>query len=144
MRAVKRTIPRGLPHLRTLLAVAVLLLPLALWAPGNIRAELRSANGYSAVFAVPYGVVPGRFAYNKALVAGVIEHVPPHASLATAGASPADLGTAWTRWVPYVIAPRQMTTGQAKWTMVFGETPQQANLRPVRGWRYGADWLVER
>jgi hypothetical protein len=144
MRAVKRTISRALPHLPSLLAVAVLVVPLALWAPANIRAELRSANGYSSVFAVPYGVVEKRVAYNKALVAGVVAHVPPHASLATIGASTTDLGTAWTRWVPYVIAPRQMTTGRAKWTMVFDETPQQAHLRPVRSWRYGADWLVER
>jgi hypothetical protein len=141
VRAVKRTIALVLPHLRTLIAVAVLVVPLALVAPKDIRSEVQRPKGYRAVFALPYGVTGHR--YNVALVMGVVAHVPPHASLATAGVGPKELGTIWTRWVPYVIAPRQMTISRAKWTMVFGETPQQAHLHPVRSWRYGADWLVE-
>lgn len=139
MRAVERTLARALPHLRALLAVAVLVVPVALVAPGFVRDEVRVTTGHGSAFTLPFGV-PGR-QYNKPLIVGIVTHVPPHASLATVGER---LGTAWTRWVPYVIAPRQLTTAPERWTVVLGETPQQAQLRPVHSWRYGADWLVER
>jgi len=125
--------------LRSLLAVAVLIVPLALVASGDVRGEVRAANGYQSAFALPPGV-PAR-QYNRALIVGVLAHVPPHASLTTVGAH---VGTAWTRWVPYVIAPRQLTNTRARWTIVFGETPKHAQLHPVSAWRYGDDWLVER
>ena len=124
-----------LRHLRCLLAVAVLVVPVALVAPAYIGGEIHRADGYSSVLSPPPAVE-----YNEALTAGVLAHVPSHASLATVGVG---LQTDWTRWVAYVIAPRQLTDGRAQWTMVFGETPQQAHLDPVRSWRYGADWLVE-
>ena len=137
MRVVKRVIALVSPHLRCLLAVAVLVVPVALVAPGYLRGELHRANGERSVFAPPY-VMPQ---YDEALTVGVVAHVPSHASLATVGA---DLRKSWMHWVAYVIAPRQLTNARAQWTMVFGETPQQAHLHPVRSWRYGADWLVER
>ncbi len=136
MRAVTRAIALVSRHLRRLLAVAVIVVPVALVAPSYIRGEVHRASGYRSVFAPP-----PRVQYNEALTAGVVAHVPSHASLATVGAH---LTTDWTRWVAYVIAPRQLTNARAQWTMVIGETPQQAHLHPVRSWRYGADWLVER
>ena len=138
MRKVNRTIALVPRQLRCLLAVAVLLVPLALVAPDYLRGEVHRANGFHEAFAPPYGVPTED--YNKALTIGVVAHVPAHASVAAVGAR---LTAAWTRWVAYVIAPRLLTTGRAQWTMVFGETPQQAHLHPVRSWRYGADWLVE-
>ena len=139
VRAVKRTVALGSRHLRGLLAVAVLVVPVALVAPGQLRGELHRANINLSVFAAPNGV-PSR-QYNQALIVGVVEHVPLHASLATVGAN---LRTNGARWAAYVIAPRQLTEARSQWTLVFGETPQQAHLHPVRSWRYGADWLVER
>jgi len=133
---VKRAIALALRHLGSLLAVAVLVVPVALVAPGYLRGELHRANGDWSVFTPPPAVK-----YNEALTAGVMAHVPSHASLATVGAH---LGAPWTRWVAYVIAPRRLTNAPAQWTMVFGEMPQHAHLHPVRSWRYGADWLVER
>jgi hypothetical protein len=133
---VKRTIALVSRNLRCLLAVAVLLVPVALVAPGYLRVELARADGDQSVFAPP-----PRVQYNEALTVGVVEHVPPHAVLATVGAH---FATAGTRWIAYVIAPRELTNGRTRWTIVFGETPQQAHLHPVRSWRYGADWLVER
>jgi len=136
MRAVKRTIALVSRHLGCLLAVAVLVVPLALVAPGYLRYEVDRANGNWSAF-----TPPPRVQYNEALTVGVLAHVPSHASVGTVGAH---LGATWTRWVAYVIAPRELTTAREQWTMVFGETPQQAHLHPVRSWRYGADWLVER
>jgi hypothetical protein len=135
VRAVTRTIAVVSRHLRCLLAVAVLVIPVALVAPDFVRGEVHRANGDLSVFAPPPAVH-----YNEALIIGVVAHVPSHASLATVGAQ---LGTARMRWVAYVIAPRQLTNARAQWTMVFGETPQEAHLDSVRSWRYGADWLVE-
>ena len=131
-----RTIALASRRLRCLLAVAVLIVPVALVAPGYVRGEVHRANGDQSLF-----TPPPKVHYNEALIMGVVSHVPSHASLATVGAQ---LGVTWMRWVSYLIAPRQLTDGGAQWTMVFGETPQQAHLDPVRSWRYGADWLVER
>jgi hypothetical protein len=121
------------------LAVAVIVLPVALVAPGYVRGEVQKANGSMAVFPAPLEIP--RREYNEALAVGVVAHVPPHASLAAIGTPLAAYGM---RWLAYVIAPRQLTDATAQWTIVFGETPQQAHLHPVRSWRYGADWLVER
>jgi len=133
---VKRTSALGSPRVRTLIAVAVLILPLAAGGPGYLRSEVRTASRHQSVFAPPPSIH-----YNQALTRGVIKHVPSHASVAAVGTS---LAEGWTRWIAYLIAPRELTDGQAKWTMVFGQTPQQAHLHPVHAWQYGADWLVER
>ncbi len=127
----------NVPRLRSVLAVAVLVVPLALVAPSYVRGEVHRANGYSEAFVLPNGVRSHQ--YNAALAAGVVAHVPRHASLGVVGAH---VGAAWTKWLAYAIAPRQLTNARARWTIVFGTTPRQAHLRPVRAWRYGADWLV--
>jgi hypothetical protein len=136
---VKRTIALAWRRSRGLLAVAVLLVPVALVAPGYLRGEVQRANGDHSVFTRPFGVTQRE--YNQALAVGVVRHVPAHASVGTVGAHLAAYGT---RWFAYVIALRQLTDAQEKWTIVFGETPRQAHLDPVRSWQYGADWLVER
>ena len=122
-----------------MLAVAILILPLAVDGPSYLHGEVRRANGVASVFAPPYKFPLGQF--NKALAAGVVAHVPAHAHVAAIGAVQLDRDGA--RWLAYVIAPRQLTTGQEQWTIVFGETPQQAHLHPVHSWQYGKDWLVK-
>jgi len=136
---VKRTAALESRQLRCWLAVAIIAIPVLAVSPSHLRAELRAANGNMARFPPPNGVSPRD--YNQKLARGVVARVPAHASVAAVGAV---LSESWTRWVAYAIAPRQLTTGSAQWTMVFGETPQQAGLHPRRAWRYGADWLVER
>src|SRR5439155_22133986 len=126
---VKRASALGSRDLRGLLAVTVIILPLAAGGPGYLRSEVRNANRHQSVFAPPPSIH-----YNQALTRGVMKHVPSHASVAAVGTS---LAQGWTRWVAYLIAPRQLTDGTAQWTMVFGETPQQAHLGPVHFWRYG-------
>ena len=133
---MKRTSALGSPRGRTLIAVAVLILPLAAGGPGYLRSEWRTASRHQSVFAPPPSIH-----YNQALTRGVIKHVPLHASVAAVGTS---LAEGWTRWIAYLIAPRELTDGTAQWTMVVGQPPQQAHLHPVHSWQYGADWLVER
>jgi hypothetical protein len=136
---VKRALAVVSRNLRSLLAVAVLVVPLAVVAPGYLRGEVRRASGDQSVSAPPFGVPWSRD--DAALTAGVVAHVPSHASLATIGAH---VGKDSTRWIAYVIAPRLLTTGRARWAIVFRETPQHAHLHAARAWRYGRDWLVER
>lgn len=132
---VKSAVAVVLRDPRRLLAIAIIVLPVALVAPGYVKREVKWANGHRSVYAPP-----PQIKYNERLTEGVVAHVPSHASVAVVGA---DLTMAWTRWVAFVIAPRQLTNGRAQWTMVFGETPRQAHLQPTRSWRYGADWLVK-
>jgi hypothetical protein len=126
-------------RVRGLLAVAVLLVPIALAAPGFVRAERRDARA-SARASVYTRPLRGR-QVNHALLAGIIEHVPAHESVSVVNAQ---LETGWIRWVAYSIAPRQLTETPARWTIVFGKTPAQARLHPAHAWRYANDWLVER
>ena len=134
---MKRTSALGSPRVRSVVAVAIIILPLAAGGPSYLHGEVRTAGRHQSAFAPPPSIH-----YNQALTRGVIKHVPLRASVAAIGTS---LAEGWTRWIAYLIAPRELTDGQAKWTMVFGETPQQAHLvHPVNSWQYGADWLVER
>lgn len=132
-------------RLRCLLAVAVLVVPVAIVAPGFVRGERNRAEADSSLsqYARTYAPPPP-FHWrqsNERLLAGIVAHVPSHASVAVAGGK---LDTGWTRWLAYVIAPRQLTNVPTRWTIVFAETPREAQLRPAHAWRYGRDWLVER
>ena len=135
---MKRVVAFVSRELRTFIAVAVLIVPIAIVAPSAIGGEVTRANGSDVVYGPPYGnPLP---TYNEALARGVVAHVPPHASVAVIGTN---LASVEMRWVGYVIAPRQLTSEPARWTLVFGETPVTAGLFPRRAWRYGSDWLVE-
>jgi len=126
-------------RLRQLLVVAVLVVPLALATPAFIRAERSQASLRPSRFSPPSPFYWPQL--NPALLRGIVANVPAHASVAIVNG---ELSTGWARWLGYVIAPRQLMSKPEHWTIVFGETPQQAGLYPTRSWRYGANWLVER
>jgi hypothetical protein len=125
-------------RLRWVLVVVVLVVPLALATPAFIRAERSQAALHSSAFSAPPPFYWPQI--NPVLLKGIVDHVPAHASVAMVNG---DLGSGWARYLAYAIAPRQLVTKAVRWTIVFGETPRQAGLYPVRSWRYGADWLVE-
>jgi hypothetical protein len=121
-------------RLRSLLVVAVLVLPIALGTPRFVRME-RSDAAASATTPFHWRLA------NPSLIAGIVEHVPAHESVSIANGN---LETGWLRWLAYSIAPRQLTDGRARWKIVFGETPGRAGVHyTVHEWRYGQDWLVE-
>ncbi len=126
---------------RVLLVVAVCLVPIVLAAPKYVRLE-RSDAAASARASVYSSPPPFKWTKsNRRLIAGIVDHVPAHASVTLANA-PFTAG--WMRWLAYSIAPRQLVDGPAKWTLVFDETPAQAKLYPAHAWRYRNDWLVEK
>jgi hypothetical protein len=128
-------------RLRWVLVVAVCVTPIALATPRFVRAE-RSDAAASARASRYSNPPPFRWRHtNPALVTGIIDHVPAHESVSVMNAQ---LETGWIRWLAYSIAPRQLTDVPAHWTIVYQETPAQANLHPAHAWRYGHDWLVER
>jgi hypothetical protein len=124
---------------RMLLVVAVCVVPIAIAAPKVIRAERSDAA--ASARGSRYSSPPG-FRWrqaNPALLAGIVDRVPAHESVSVVNAP---LATGWIRWLAYSIAPRQLTTGPARWAIVFDKTPAQAGLHPTDAWRYGNDWLV--
>lgn len=127
-------------RLRWVLVVAVLVLPIALGTPRFVRMERSdaAASAGASPFATPQPF-HWRLA-NPRLLAGIVEHVPAHASVSVANGN---LETGWLRWIAYSISPRQLTDGPARWTIVLGETPAQAGLHPAHVWQYRRDWLVE-
>ncbi len=127
-------------RLRWSLVVAVLVVPVALGTPMFVRMERSDAAASAGVS--PYSLPgPPRWRVaNPSLLAGIVEHVPAHESVSVVNAN---VQTGWIRWLAYSIAPRQVTEGPAHWTIVFGEPPAQAGLKPTHAWRYGQDWLVE-
>lgn len=128
-------------RVRSLLIVAVLVVPIALGTPRFVRAERddAAASARASVYSSP---PPFRWRQaNPALDAGIVEHVPADESVSVVNAP---LTTGWIRWLAYSIAPRQLTDGPAHWTIVFRETPAEAGLHPAHAWAYGDDWLVER
>lgn len=125
---------------RWLLVVAVLVVPIALGTPRFVRAE-RTATAASSRKSVYSPPPPFRWRLaNPALIAGVVEHVPPHDSISIVNGN---LETGLTRWLAYSIAPRQLSDVPVHWMIVFSETPASAGLHPAHAWRYGQDWLVE-
>jgi hypothetical protein len=131
-------------RVRSLLVVAVLIVPIALAAPRFVRAERRDATqARTSASASAYSTPPPfkwRLA-NPPLLAGIVEHVPAHASISVVDGN---LETGVTRWLAYAIAPRQLVDAPARWTIVFSESPEEAGLHPAHAWRYGQDWVVER
>jgi hypothetical protein len=128
-------------RIRVWLVIAVCLVPIALGAPKFVRLE-RSDAAASARRSVYADPPPFRWKkVNPALLSGIVAHVPAHVSVSVANAP---LDTGWMRWLAYSIAPRQLTDGPARWTIVFDETPAQAGLHPAHAWAYRRDWVVER
>jgi hypothetical protein len=128
-------------RVRLLLVAAVLVVPIALAAPKVVRAERHDAA--ASARGSRYSSPPG-FRWrqaNPALLRGIAEQVPAHASISVINAP---LATGWIRWLAYSIAPRQLTDGPATWAIVFDETPEQAGLHHAYAWKYGRDWLVHR
>lgn len=127
--------------MRGLLAVGVLVVPIALGTPRAVRAERSDA---AASARVSLYSTPPPFKWhlaNPTLLAGIVELVPAHESVSIVNGK---VGTGWLRWLAYSIAPRQLTNVPAHWTIVFGETPAHAGLDPAHAWPFPPDWLVER
>ena len=125
---------------RWALVVAVCLVPIAFGAPKYVRLE-RSDAAASARAKIYSSPPPFKWRKNnRALIAGIVDHVPAHESVSVVNAP---LATGWIRWLAYSIAPRQLVDGPANWTLVFDEAPPP-HLHSIHAWRYGHDWLVER
>lgn len=136
--ALSFVVPR---RLRWVLVVGVLVVPIALATPSFVRGERSDAAASER--ASPYSNPPP-FKWSKGnpeLAAGIIEHVPAHATVSVVNAH---VETGWIRWLAFLVAPRQLTDAPAHWTIVYGETPSQADLHPAHAWSYRDDWLVER
>jgi hypothetical protein len=124
---------------RSLLVVAVLVVPIAIAVPGFVRTERRdaAASARASVYTPP---LKWRQT-NTALLAGIVAHVPAHESVSVVNGN---LETGWLRWLAYSIAPRQLMAAPARWTIFLGEAPVLGGHPPLHAWRYGHDWLVER
>jgi hypothetical protein len=138
---------------RSLLAVVVLVVPLALTLGSTVRKDVDAIRDHSRLTAVQANVVPP-YDYgaseNVPLLLGIRRHVPADARLSfipRGGLAEQRLfiATGWIRWVGFVIAPRLVDASvRAPWVVTVGRTPQSAGLRPRRVWRFGRDWLAER
>jgi hypothetical protein len=138
---------------RSLVACAVLVVPLALTVPKTIRHDVDAVREHSRLSAVEAGVVPP-FDYgastNVPLLLGIRRIVPPDASISFvprggAGARRIFVQTGWIRWVGFVIAPRLVDPGDgSRWVVLVHQSPRQAGIQARRTWRFGDDWLVER
>jgi hypothetical protein len=138
---------------RTLLAVAVLVVPLALTLGSTVRKDVDAIREHSRLTAVDANVVPPYdygASQNVPLLLGIERHVPRDARVSfipRGGLAEQRLfiATGWIRWVGFVIAPRLVDAGlRSPWVVLVHRTPGSAGIRPRRAWRFGPDWLVER
>jgi hypothetical protein len=138
---------------RSLVACAVLVLPLALTVPKTIRHDVDAVREHSHLTAVEAGFVPP-YDYgastNVPLLLGIRRIVPSDARVSFIPRGGAEarrilVQTGWIRWVGFVIAPRLVDAGAgARWAVLVHRTPREAGVRVSRAWRFGDDWLVER
>jgi hypothetical protein len=138
---------------RTLLAVAVLVVPLALTLGSTVRKDVDAIREHSRLTAVEANVVPPYdygASQNVPLLLGIERHVPEDARVSfipRGGVAEQRLfiATGWIRWGGFVIAPRLVDAGlRSPWVVLVRRTPASAGIRPRRAWRFGPDWLVER
>ena len=138
---------------RSLVAAAVLALPVLLTLGSTVRNDVDAIRHYSTLSAVEAEVVPP-FGFgvsrNVPLLIGIRRIVPVEAriSFLPSGGDEARriyVQTGWIRWVAFVIAPRLVDPGAgASWAVLVGRTPRSAGIKARRTWRFGRDWLVER
>ena len=138
---------------RSLVAAAVLAVPVALTLGSTVRKDVDAIREDSRLSGVEAGVVPP-FGFgasrNVPLLLGIRRLVPEDAQISflPAGGDEARrifLQTGWIRWVGFVIAPRLVDQGPgAHWVVLVDRTPRSAGIRSRRAWRFGRDWLVER
>jgi hypothetical protein len=138
---------------RSLVAGAVLVVPIALTLGSTVRKDVDAIREQSRLTAVEADVVPP-FGFgasrNIPLLLGIRRIVPEDASISflPRGGSEARrifVQTGWIRWVAFVIAPRLVDADAgARWAVLVDRTPRTAGIQPSRAWRFGRDWLVER
>ena len=138
---------------RSLVAAAVLVVPVALTIGSTVRDDAHAIRDHSRLTAVEANVVPP-FSFgasrNVPLLLGIRRIVPAHASVSFlprggAAARRIFIETGWIRWVGFVIAPRLVDAGAgARWVVLVDRTPSEARIRALRSWRFGRDWLLER
>ena len=138
---------------RSLVAAALLALPVALTIGSTVREDVDAIREHSRLSEVEVNVVPP-FGFgasrNVPLLRGSRRIVPEDASVSflprgDAGARRDFIQTGWIRWVGFVIAPRLVEAGPgARWIVLVDRSPADAGLQPRRSWRFGRDWLVER
>lgn len=138
---------------RSLVAGAVLIVPIALTLGSTVRKDVDAIREHSKLNAVEADVVPPfdfGASRNVPLLLGIRRIVPEDASVSFVprGGSEARrifVQTGWTRWVAFVIAPRLVDAGAgAHWVVLVDRSLRTAGIRPSRAWRFGRDWLVER
>jgi hypothetical protein len=138
---------------RSLLAVVVLVVPLALTLGSTVRNDVDAIRAHSRLTDVQANVVPPYdygASQNVPLLLGIRRHVPDDARVSfvpRGGAAEQRLfiATGWIRWAGFVITPRLVDEGtRCPWLVLVGRTPRSAGVKPRRSWRYGRDWLVER
>ncbi len=137
---------------RSLVAAAVLALPVALTLGSTIRADVDAIREHSRTSDVKAEVVPP-FSFgasrNVPLLRGIRRIVPKEASVSFvprggAAARRIFIQTGWIRWVAFAIAPRLVAEGaRARWIVYVDRSPP-GGLQPRRTWRFGRDSLVER
>ena len=138
---------------RSLVAAAVLALPVALTLGSTVRGDVEAIREHSRLSEVEANVVPP-FGFgasrNVPLLRGIRRIVPDDARISFLPRGGADarrifIQTGWIRWVGFVIAPRLVAAGPgARWIVLVDRSPAEAGLQPRRAWRFGRDWLVER
>ena len=136
---------------RSLVAGAVLVVPIALTLPSTVRKDVDAIREHRRIGAVQAEVVPP-FAFagfrNVPLLLGIRQRVPEDSSIAFvppggAAARRIYVQTGWVRWAAFAIAPRVVVSGaRAPWVVLVGRTPGEAGVRAQRAWRYGEDWLL--
>ncbi len=137
---------------RSLVAAAVLALPVALTLGSTVRDDVDAIREHSRTSDVKADVVPP-FGFgasrNVPLLRGIRRIVPAGATVSFvprggAAARRIFIQTGWIRWVAFAIAPRLVAEGAgARWVVYVGRSPADG-LQPRRTWRFGRDWLVER
>jgi hypothetical protein len=138
---------------RTVVAGAVLLIPVALTLGSTVRKDVDAIREHSRLTAIEADVVPP-FGFgasrNVPLLLGIRRLVPEDARVSFLPSGGAEarrnfVRTGWIRWVAFVIAPRLVDAGAgARWVVLVDRSPRAAEIRPRRAWRFGRDWLLER
>jgi len=145
---------------RALLAVPVLVLPIALTLADTLHDEKRAIDRYFGLTPIEAEVDPPlRWPEyeNVELLLAIRRLVPADATISflpggrwsetrtAAEARSIYLQSGWVRWVAFVIAPRIVVPGtDASWTVLVDQSPSEAGVQFRRAWRFGSDWLVQR
>ena len=143
---------------RGALAVAVILVPVLVWAPDTLDRDhfLYDHNKKLGPSRAAVDLPPGkeRDARNLPLIRAAERAIPPGAEYQWLTGGPyLHLGPSRyhqryvlaTDWAQYYLAPRVATdSSRAPWALVLGAAPAAVGLHPLHAWRYGQDWLVER